>query len=96
MRSDLDLIARSILTGGGVCVYVAQLDGEHARPALVSAAVQGANGLHAVDLRYGGWRCTCVGWVQQHDGLGDCPHIRAVQLATGHAPARTPAGVTRW
>ena len=35
---------------------------------------------YVVDLLYGRWTCTCR-------ATAVCPHIRAAQLVTGHAPA---------
>lgn len=96
--SDLDLAAAQLLISGAVTVFGATPSREVSTvPDIVSAVVQGNNGREAVHMRFQGWQCSCVGWRHQHDGPGDCPHIAAVQLATGHrALGRHAEGVSRW
>lgn len=71
--------ALSILREGRCTVLVARSD-ERLRVHTAVVRVQGNRGVYVVDLKDGGWTCTC------DRGMAGvrCGHIAAAQLITGH------------
>jgi hypothetical protein len=91
---DLRSRALAYLRGHNVAVVRADPCEERARPVLVWARVHGHYGCHKVTLLRWQWSCR----LELPDGApdprplakqeechaGECPHVAAVQLVTGH------------